>query len=132
MILVKADWIPLTKVLNELVVVLNVFDVTAEEVASTPFTVLEIVLPVVDRVLVVLLARALASEVVAVTPFTVELRTEPAVLKTLELMMLVELATPFTVEVSVLAEELTPLLEITEDVAVTPLIVVVKVLLLSV
>ena len=126
--LVKADATPLTSVLNELVVVLRVFEVTALDVASTPLTVELIVLPEIDRRLVVEDASAFASEVVAVTPFTVELRTEPAVERTFELMIEVELATPLTVEVRVLAVELTPLEEMTLDVAVTPLMVVVRVL----
>jgi hypothetical protein len=105
-----------------------VFDVTLLEVANTPFTVLEIVLPVVERVLVVEEAMALARLVVAVTPFTLDVRTTPETERAFELMIEVELATPLTVEVIVLALLDTPFDEMTELVAVTPLMVVVRVL----
>ena len=75
MILVTADWIPFTKVLNELVVVERVLLWMIVLVASTPLVVLVRTFPVDDRVLVVLLAMAFASEVVASTPLTVEERT---------------------------------------------------------
>ena len=152
--LVKALVTPLITVANELVVVLRalvlmillvaetplvllvstfpvedrVFEVTADEVASIPFTVLEIVLPLVESVLVVLDAMALAKLVVAVTPLTFDDSTTPETDSAFELMIEVDEATPLTVEVIVLALEDTPFDEMTEDVAVTPLIVVVRVL----
>jgi hypothetical protein len=106
----------------------SVFEVTALEVAVTPFTVEVIVLPTVPSRLVVEDAMALARLVVASTPFTVDDSTTPEVLRALELMIEVELATPFTVEVMVLALLDTPFDEMTLDVAVTPLMVVVRVL----
>ena len=54
--------------------------------------------------------------------------TTPAVERVFEFTIDVDEATPFTVEVIVLPLESTPLLEITDDVAVTPLMVVVRVL----
>jgi hypothetical protein len=119
---------PLVLAVKTLAAEPSVFDVTALEVAVTPFTILEIVLPDVESKLVVDEAMTLASEVVAVTPFTVELRTTPLVDRAFELMIEVELATPLTVEVMVLALLNTPFDEMTELVAATPLILVVSVL----
>ena len=119
---------PLVELVRVFPVEERLFEVTADEVAVTPFTVLEIVLPTVPSVLVVEEARALARLVVAVTPLTFDVRTTPAVDRVLVLMILVELATPLTVEVIVLADDDTPFDEMTLDVAVTPLMVVVRVL----
>ena len=72
---------------------------------ARPFTVEVRVLPLVVRLLVEAAVIALASEVVARTPLTVELRTTPEVDRALELMILaVDVATPFTEVVIVLAE----------------------------
>ena len=99
-------------------------------VVATPFTVEVRVLVEVanDKLLVVPAAIALASEVVAVIPFRVDDSTTPEVERTLELMIEVDEATPFTLVVMMLAEEETAFDEMTELVAVTPLMVVVKVL----
>ena len=120
--------IPLVLLVKVLAALLKVFELTALEVATTPLTVLLKVLPLMTSVLVVLLAMALASDVVAVTPLTVDESTVPEVESTFEEMMLVELATPFTLVVIVLALDETPFDEITDEVAVRPLIVVVRVL----
>jgi hypothetical protein len=71
---------------------------------------------------------AFASEVVAVTPLTVDDRTTPAVDRALELMIEVDEATPFTEVLMVLAADETPLEEMIDEVAITPLVFRVRVL----
>ncbi len=124
---VKADVTPLITVANELVVVARLFALMIDEVATTPLVVFVSTLPTDVKVLVVDEAIAFAREVVAVMPFTVDERITPLVERTFALMIEVELATPLTLEVMVLALEDTPCDAMTDEVAVTPLMVVVKV-----
>lgn len=128
MMLATLESTPLITVANELVVVLRVFEVTALDVANFPFTFDVNILPLEVSVFVVLEATILESDVVATTPFIVEDSTIPEVDSEFELIIEVDEATPFTEEVTVLADEDTPFDDMTLEVAVTPFIVVVKVL----
>jgi hypothetical protein len=128
---VKALWIPFTRVLNELVVVLKVLEVTLLEVAIIPFTVEVMVLPLVVSRLVVDEASAPAKLDVAITPLTFDVSTTPETDRVLELTAVEVEVTPFTFEVMMLPAELIVLFEITEEVEVTPFTFVVRVLPLS-
>ena len=129
MILVVFVAAPLTDPVRVLPVELSVVVPMILVDEARPFTVEVRVLPLVVRLLVVAAVMALASEVVASTPFTVDESTTPEVLRAFELMILaVEVATPLTEVVIVLAVVDTWFAPITELLVETPLIVVVRVL----
>ena len=88
-----------------------------------PFTLVLILLPSIDSALELIMFTP-----DPVTPFTVVVNELADELLDTEFTAVVVEVTPFTLEVITLPPLVTVLEEITEDVAVTPLIVVVKVL----
>jgi hypothetical protein len=108
---------------------LKTVEVISAVLLAKPFTVEVSVLPLVVRLLVEAAVMALCRLVVARTPFTVDDSTTPEVLRAFELMILaVEVATPLTEVVIVLAADETWFAPMTELLVETPLIVVVRVL----
>ena len=128
MMFAAAEAIPFTVEVSELTSEVKTFEVTADVVAATPLTVVVIVLPEVVAELVVDDATMPASDVVEVTPLTFETRFVPDVERPFELTAVVVDTTPFTSVVITLPLEVSVLLPMTDEVAETPLIVVVKTL----
>ena len=128
MIEAAAEAIPLTVEVKVFTTDVKRFEVTADVVATTPFTVVVIVLPEVVAELVVDDATMPASDVVEVTPLTFETRFVPDVERPFELTAVVVDTTPFTSVVITLPLEVSVLLPMTDEVAETPLMVVVRTL----
>ena len=128
MIEAAAEAIPLTVEVKVFTTDVKRFEVTAVVVAATPLTVVVIVLPEVVAELVVDDATMPASDVVEVTPLTFETRFVPDVERPFELTAVVVDTTPFTSVVITLPLEVSVLLPMTDEVAETPLMVVVRTL----
>ena len=123
-----AEAIPFTVEVRELTSEVRTFEVTDEVVAATPLTVVVMTLPVVVAEFVVDEATIPERSVVVAIPFTIEVRMVPEAESAFEFTAVVVDVTPFTSEVMTFPAEVSVLLPMTDDVADTPLMVVVRTL----